>query len=592
MPKRIIETESESDIAPIVKRNCNRRRFISESDTDDDDVPLARLLEMKRMRVKQNDDIPLVKLLKPNNKHLLLLDVPAANLRKCINVTPVGTPPSNSYVPPPTKRVLREAFDMYMKDLVIDDTSDSNYSDSDYTTMTSSSTPDTLSNNETLTPEDDWAFDPLMELTIGDYLEEFTEPETVVMDAMNKYIMDNAPTIAKILRVNASEDIRMGLYQDYLRYVDSDTLEMRLSNLITFKDNLCYIEQSSRLGLLCTDPDTVIDFLEQSCAPHDIKVAILKEYNRVRTLGADDQEKQTFYGWWHWVKRLPVHQKVTKPIETDIKTYIRNCTDILNNSLYGLDKVKTNVLALLRLRFLYPEKRTHPIGFIGSPGVGKTMIVTLIAKCEGKQLERLVTTDTNSLDGKNNVWLGATPGQPVMALCRTGAANCCILIDEVDKLDSSMLQSLLFLLDPDHNHRFVDNYIAHFPVDFSKVCFMLTSNSSNLHPALYDRVHWLNIPKYTLVERRNIITRHILPRINEELNTSMTIDESGLSVLLNSDEYTVRWVRSALKSIMMEKCLHIDMGKVDVSTCITGDEIYEYVKSTSTKDKVPDNMYT
>lgn len=389
--------------------------------------------------------------------------------------------------------------------------------------------------------------------------EMLSSQEIKVIQELETFIENNNPSLKLLCEHDTTFEHRLKLYQTLIEFNDCNTESERMVSMLEFRSQLDYIKKTADLNLNgCSD--TVINTIEHSKAPIETKRSIMMEYERVRLLDSDNSEKQSFFGWWFWVKQLPMHNEIGKPVETDLQSFIHRSSDILNRSLYGLENVKLRVLALLRYRFLFPERRTHPIGWIGDPGVGKTMLANLVAECEGRHLERLVLTDKGSIDGGLNVWVGSSPGQPVMALCRSKSANCCLLIDEVDKIDQSMLQSLLFILDPDHNHGFVDNFIAHFPVDFSKVCFMLTANTSSMHPALYDRVHWIRIPKYTYSERKNILTKHIVPRINKELDSKFELEDSAIDLLLSGDKYSIRWIKSALTSIGMEKCLKQDVS--------------------------------
>ena len=424
-----------------------------------------------------------------------------------------------------------------------------------------------------------------------DGIEDVLNPDEIkILKELDSFIGEHEPSVVTVCRTNTSFEKRLQLYRDVIRYNDCQTDTERLDCLLEFKDNLEYSQKAHKLGMSVDINDCIIDFLEKSYAPDETKRIILSEYERVRTNKLVESDKQVFYGWWSWVKRLPVHFKIEKPIQTDLVSFLTSCSNILDESLYGLAKVKTRVLSILRFRFVYPERRTQPMGWIGEPGVGKTMLASLVSKCEGRSLERLILTDKNSLDGNNNVWVGASPGQPVMALCRSKTSSCCFLIDEVDKLDQSMLQSLLFLLDPDHNHAFVDNFVAHFPVDFSKVCFMLTSNSSTMHAALFDRVHWIRIPKYSYEERKSIIILHIIPRINKELNTDITITPAAISYLLQR-ECTIRWIKSAIKSIAMEKCLKLDMcGESRSMNIVDVDDVSEHIRA-ETEQTAVNHMY-
>lgn len=67
-----------------------------------------------------------------------------------------------------------------------------------------------------------------------------------------------------------------------------------------------------------------------------------------------------------------------------------------------------------------------------------------------------------------------------------------ILLDEIDKigrgLRGNIHDSLLEVLDPVQNNKFMDNYLD-TPIDLSKILFLCSANLlETIHPALLDRV--------------------------------------------------------------------------------------------------------
>src|SRR3954467_602857 len=113
------------------------------------------------------------------------------------------------------------------------------------------------------------------------------------------------------------------------------------------------------------------------------------------------------------------------------------------------------------------------------------------------------------------------------------------MIDEVDKLGAGFQgdpsAALLEVLDPEQNKAFVDHYLE-VPIDLSKVLFIATANSLETIPApLRDRMQIIEIPSYTLDEKRAIAREHLWPKQLEAHGLSgVTLDDEALSRIVSA----------------------------------------------------------
>lgn len=117
--------------------------------------------------------------------------------------------------------------------------------------------------------------------------------------------------------------------------------------------------------------------------------------------------------------------------------------------------------------------------------------------------------------------MGAYPGKVVNLLKQLKVENPVILLDEIDKVGQGGIRgnlndTLLEVLDPQQNHKFIDNYLE-LEVDLSQVVFICSANLlETISAALLDRMEVITVRGYTLEEKLHIAKQHLWPKALEE----------------------------------------------------------------------------
>lgn len=252
--------------------------------------------------------------------------------------------------------------------------------------------------------------------------------------------------------------------------------------------------------------------IEKAKLSAEAKEKAMSEFKKLRNMNPMSAEATVVRGYLDVLLSLPWGRF------TRTRKNLTAAGKVLNKDHYGLAKIKERILDYLAVGSRVERIKGPVLCLVGPPGVGKTSLGKSIAEATGRKFVRVAVggVDKESeIRGHRRTYVGSMPGKIIQAMKKADSANPLILLDEIDKLGNSWssdpVSALLEVLDPEQNDQFQDHYLE-VPFDLSRVMFVATANSMQMHPALLDRMEVVRLSGYTEDEKVHISRRHLLPR--------------------------------------------------------------------------------
>ena len=341
-------------------------------------------------------------------------------------------------------------------------------------------------------------------------LENHTDAKIDVRESLVKILQDaskKSPADFELEQKIESEEVRLGAVMPACY---ETSMKMKIISLDT-TDQI----KSRLLEMFSTISSRPFDESSQTTRSK-IELAVGLPYEKVAPTGPFFEEKAP-------MKKGRRATKIGREKMTSKAEYLCQVRAILDEELYGMEKVKDELIEILNNR-LSNKNAVSTIALQGLPGTGKTAIVSALAKALSLPFERVCLggmTDSTVLKGSEGHWLGSSSSVILKFLRRSGVSNGILLFDELDKLSVSngaqeVQNALLHITDYTQNSEFQDAYLSEFSHDISRIWFIFALNDDRqIDPILRDRLSFVHVPGYTRKDLTVIITKHLLPKALE-----------------------------------------------------------------------------
>ena len=316
------------------------------------------------------------------------------------------------------------------------------------------------------------------------------------------------------------------------------------------KSNNSLKEQVNKIKTLnMEDVDYTKQLISNKAIPDNIKSLTIEKIEEMKSFNNEYFKQLTFvkkiinYPW-----PSPGEDIFFKNLNKDsnkAKKYIELVEDKLKNSSYGHEEAKKSLLQIIGKWISNPTSQGTSFGFVGPPGVGKTLLAKSVSKALNIPFAQITLGGQNDgeiLHGHGYTYSGSQPGMIIKKMVEMGKSRCILYFDELDKACSKhgqvneITSILIHLTDPNMNKTFQDRFFQGIDFPLDKVIMIFSYNDSSLvDPILLDRIKEINISPYTINDKIEIIKNFTLP----ELKKNVGLDELDIQVSNDLIEYII-----------------------------------------------------
>jgi len=396
------------------------------------------------------------------------------------------------------------------------------------------------------------------------------------VDKIVEYIRVKTPLLSMIVNAKIRKKHKAELFEMYIIYDNISLLseekamyrekinnllkvyENQYSSFLEHKQEIYELESNKSSTELC---NLQLQIVQLNTSVENKKVIYNKYLELLEKKDDIDDEYFKLKSWIQFALKLPFD--LVKEVDSGIDKcqYLQKVKTILDKELYGMNKVKEQLLLFIHSKLMNPHVKGCCLGLVGEPGVGKTSIARCLAKIMEIPFSQITFGGINSSDflkGYDYTYVGSKPGEIVRCLSRMKYKNGILFMDEYEKISNNVdiISCLLHITDFSQNSEFRDNYLSELTIDLSSIWFIYSMNNLPEDQALKDRIFFIRVDGYQLKDQVQILCNYLLPKHLKNLNLEpecIQISESVAEYIIHKyghQEKGVRTIEKQLKDLL------------------------------------------
>lgn len=318
-------------------------------------------------------------------------------------------------------------------------------------------------------------------------------------------------------------------------------------------------------------------------------------YSCIEKTQYNGEDSIKYKSWLDTVFKIPFGRYTTNGKEGSVVDKLKSIRESMDANILFMEDAKDKILTMI------PNESITAIALNGERGTGKSTIGKVIADALGRPFKMISLggeSDTSTMMGHNMTYIGSKCGSIIDAIIESQCMDPVILIDELDKIEtsgngngSSLYGFLTHLVDKATNQRFTgDRYLGNMEIDMSRVMFIFTYNDESvINKILLDRMFKITVEDYTIPQKKVIVTRSLLPIILKKHEITVEFTQDALDWILSNRGPGLRTIKHILDHIVARVKLLVLLTKETYNSIVTlkYNRLFEkYKEQHTTENKV------